>query len=180
MTMQQRTTFAAALLILPMLTVLAMPASAQGNTQISGTAIGDTSGECPGAPMGGFTDFTIVLEGDLLGCLYTEIGSGKFTPGNGYEERGREVIEACLDLNGNGMPDGAEPCGTFETTYHFTSKWEGEPFASPQINGRCQHPIVWGSGTDDFTGASGRLDFKDDVAEGDFDWKGHIKLADGI
>ncbi len=177
MTKQQRLNLAAALLIVPTLTILAMPASAQGNIQISGTGVADTFPEptaCTDAPLG-FEDFTIVLEGDLMGCLYTAIGTPfEFTPSNFYDERGREVIEACLDLNRDLACDG--PSGTFETTYHFTSKWEGIPFFSQQLWGRCQHPIVWGRGTGIFTDATGRLDFRDDVIAMDFDWKGHIKL----
>jgi hypothetical protein len=155
------------------------PVSAQGNTQIAGTGVFDGGVNC-GVPPAGFEDyiwFTLELDGDLVGCLDTLPEWGKVTNGNTYQERGREVIEACLDLDGDGC-DPDDPYGVFETTYHFTSKWAGVPFESAQINGRCQHPIVGGSGTDDFSGATGRLDFKDDVAEGDFDWKGHIGLAD--
>ncbi len=156
-------------------------ASAQGNTQVSGTGAFDGAGNC-GLPPTGFEDyfwFTVELEGDLVGCLYTLPEWGKVTNSNTYQERGREVIEACLDLGGDGGCDPGDPYGMFETKYHFTSKWAGAPFESAQINGRCQHPIVTGSGTDDFSGATGRLDFKDNIVDGlavDFDWKGHIKL----
>ncbi len=168
--------------------LIGSPASAKGNTQISGMGFADAlppSNVCDNAPLD-FTDFTIVLEGDLVGCLYTAVDWFQVSPNDDnpdrshvYQERGREVIEACLDLDGDGCDPG-DPYGMFETTYHFTSKWAGAPFESAQINGRCQHPIVSGSGTDDFSGATGRLDFKDNVAEGDFDWRGHIDLADSI
>ena len=170
MTKQQRVSFAAALLVVPMLTVLAIPAHAQGNLQISGTAEFDADDFCGDPPAGfeSYVIFTLKLDGDFEGCLWTLAESGKVTNGNGYQERGQEVIEGCLN--------DSEVCGRFETTYQFTSKWEGEPFASEQINGRCQHPIQWGSGTDGLENVSGRLDFKDDVEEGDFDWVGHITL----
>ena len=176
MTKQRRLTLAVSILIMPILTAIAMPASAQGNIQISGRGIADTfpATECTNAPQG-FEDFTIVLEGDLMGCLYTSIGTPfEFTPSNVYDERGSEIIEACLDLNRDFACDG--DYGTFQTTYHFTSKWEGVPFFSQQIYGRCQHPIVQGMGTGIFAGATGQLNFRDDVIELDFDWKGHIKL----
>ena len=170
MTKQQRVGFAAALLIVPMLTVLAMSAHAQGSVQVSGTAEFDGSNTCGDPPAGfeAYTLFTLILDGDIEGCLWTLAESGKVTNGDTYQERGQEVIEGCL-ISG-------AACGMFETTYQFTSKWAGEPFASEQINGRCQHPIQWGSGTDGFENLSGRLDFKDDVEEGDFDWVGHLML----
>ena len=155
------------------------PASAQGNTQISGTGVFDGGVNC-GIPPAGYENyiwFTLELEGDLVGCLYTLPEWSKVTNGNTYQETGREVIEACLDLDHDGC-DPDDPYGIFETTYHFTSKWAGAPFESAQINGRCQHPIVKDSGTGDFSGVTGRLDFKDDVVEGDFDWTGHVGLAD--
>lgn len=151
-------------------------ARANGNTQISGTGVFDGGTNC-GDPPAGFADyywFTLELAGDLVGCLYTLPLDGKVTKGNTYQEWGVEVVEACLDENGNGSCDLNEPFGMFETSYHFTSRWAGVPFESDQLNGRCQHPITVGSGTGDFAGVTGRLDFKDDVVEGDFDWRGHI------
>ncbi|HZD52715.1 MAG TPA: hypothetical protein VE175_06680 [Woeseiaceae bacterium] len=167
---------AASVLIVPLLMTTAMPASAQGSIQISGTGRVDTfpPTECTNAPPG-FEDFTVVLEGDLMGCLYTAVASPfEYTPSNVYDERGRESIEACLDLNRDLVCDG--PSGTFQTNYYFISKWEGVPFFSEEIFGRCEHPIVWGLGTGLFSDATGRLKFRDDVIELDFDWKGHIKL----
>ena len=153
-----------------------------GATQISGTGVFDGGTDC-GEPPEGFEEyfwFTVELSGDLVGCLYTLPLEGKTTKANTYQEVGLEIIEACLDYNGNGSCDLNEPYGTFETSYHFTSKWAGEPFLSAQLNGRCQHPITVGTGTGDFVGITGRLDFKDDVVEGDFDWRGHVDIEDDI
>ncbi len=158
-------------------------AGAKANTQISGTGVFDGGANC-GGPPAGFEDylyFTLELSGDFVGCLWTSDPLDyAITNGNTYQEWGREILEGCLDTNGNGYCDLNEPFGTFETSYHFTSKWAGAPFESAQINGRCQHPITNDSGTGDFAGASGRLDFKDDVEEGDFDWRGHIDLESTI
>jgi hypothetical protein len=39
---------------------------------------------------------------------------------------------------------------------------------SGEIFGRCQHPIVEGSGTGNYEGVGGQLFFKDDVESGTF------------
>ena len=44
-----------------------------------------------------------------------------------------------------------------------------------EIRGGCQHPIM--SGTGDFKGARGRLNFTDNVANGTSDYLGQITLA---
>jgi hypothetical protein len=43
-----------------------------------------------------------------------------------------------------------------------------------ELHGRCQHPIISGSG--DFEGASGVITFKDDVTNGTSLYRGHVKL----
>ena len=50
------------------------------------------------------------------------------------------------------------------------------PMQALEIFGRCQHPIVAGSGTGVFEGVTGRLDFKDDIAAGNFPYRGHFKF----
>jgi hypothetical protein len=157
-----------------------MPAAA--GTQVSGLAAFDVSGQCTAPPAGfeDFADFTLVLSGSLVGCLYTDIQTSTVTPSNVYQEEGQEVVVACLNTNGDADCDSDEPVGSFTTTYRFTSKWAGEPFVSLQQHGRCQHPIVPGSGKDDFAGISGRLDFKDNIVDGvavDYDYRGHIELG---
>jgi hypothetical protein len=49
--------------------------------------------------------------------------------------------------------------------------------ADNEIWGRCQHKIV--SGTNGFAGATGRIDFTDNVATQTANYRGHITLADG-
>ena len=112
---------------------------------------------------------TIELSGGLEGCWYTAwFETTVNTPSGVYQEIGAEWFVGCL------VEDGDEvACGTFETTYRFTAKFTEDG----QQHGRCQHPIVAGSGTGDFEGATGRVDFKDNVELGNFDVRGHIALT---
>lgn len=150
---------------------LAAPAGAAGHnngaTQLRGLGAFDAAGVCDN-PDYADADFPIVLEGDLVGCLYQYFEEGEFRPSGTYIERGYEILDVCL-------ADGVT-CGTFQTTYVFTAKYTDPETFSGQLWGRCQHPIVAGTGTGDFTGATGRLDFKDDVEAGNFHMRGHIKL----
>ena len=147
------------------------PAGAASN-QISGVGVFDLTGsECSGPPAG-FADFVsyppIVLTGSLEGCWYTKVDTFKDNgaPSGVYLETGREVFVG--SLNGG-------PAGVFTTTYRFESKWDPDVSTGPEVRGRCQHPIVTGSGTDGFAGATGRLDFKDIVTDGSYVYRGHIK-----
>jgi hypothetical protein len=73
-----------------------------------------------------------------------------------------------------------EEAGTFWTTYKFEAKFEDcsedGSYLGMEIFGRCQHPIVKGSGTGVFEGVTGRLDFKDDIAAGNFPYRGHLNF----
>lgn len=113
--------------------------------------------------------FTIELTGGLEGCWYTAWFEVTVSTSSGvYQEVGAEWFVGCL------VGDGEEiACGTFETTYRFTAKFT----EAGQQHGRCQHPIVAGSGTGDFEGATGRVDFKDNVELGNFNVRGHIDLG---
>ena len=149
---------------------LMAPAQAAGTTQISGSGYYDDAAgtEC-GTPPAGFADFTpLVLHGDLEGCLYTDTVTSKNSPSGVYQEVGRELIVA--SLNGG-------PLGTFTTNYRFEAKYDPDIFTGIEVKGRCQHPIAAGSGTDGFAGATGRLDFKDDVDNAVFYYRGHITLG---
>ncbi|MDX1450889.1 MAG: hypothetical protein R3246_17700 [Acidimicrobiia bacterium] len=123
-----------------------------------------------------FNMFTIELtEGNLQGCWYTVVDDWKFSPNEDaspvvYLEWGREVFDGQL-LDDDGAVIGS---GTFETTYRFSSKWTDATLAV-EIHGRCQHPLVAGSGTGVFEGMTGRVDFKDDVVTGDLNYRGHLK-----
>ncbi len=138
-------------------------------SQISGGAYYDAV-QCP-APPPGYADFTtypgLVLTGSLEGCLYTKVTTTKQTPGGVYLESGEEVFVASLD---------GGPVGTFATTYKFEGKFDVS--TGLQLHGRCQHPIVEGSGTGGFEGAKGRLDFKDIIGDTvtTYVYRGHISL----
>lgn len=138
-------------------------------TQISGIGVLDTAGECGPPPSGfdEFTDFTMVITGDLEGCWYSRIDTATSNgePSGTYFETGAEVFVGSL----NGGPQ-----GTFTTTYRFESKWD--VVTGAEVHGRCQHPIVAGSGTGGFQGGTGRVDFKDDVTTSEYHYRGHIAL----
>jgi hypothetical protein len=106
------------------------------------------------------------FEGDLVGCLYTiAFETVQQTPSGIYQERGTERFVGCL-------ADGSA-CGTFDTAYKITVKFAED---GSEVHGRCQHPIT--GGTEDFAGATGRFDMKDDVVNVLFYYRGHLKLAD--
>jgi hypothetical protein len=138
--------------------------------QISGVAV--FADGCPEDPPAGYEDFDdyppIVMAGSLVGCWYTKVLTSKDngTPSGVYIERGEEVFVGSLD---------GGPVGTFATTYLFTSRWAPDVSTGSEVRGRCQHPIVAGSGTGGFEGATGRLDFKDDVVTGEYFYRGHLK-----
>jgi hypothetical protein len=154
-----------------LLVALAAPASAATN-QISGVAVFDATGDCPAPPRGyeDFINFTQVMTGSLDGCWYTHILTTKDNgaPSGVYIESGEEIFVGHL----NGGPD-----GTFTTTYQFESKWDPDVSTGSEVHGRCQHPIAVGSGTGGFQGATGRVDFKDEVTTGQFFYRGHIKVG---
>ena len=141
------------------------PASASnrgGTSQIGGEAIlVDT---CDGQS----SLFTFEMTGSLVGCWYTTHADVvQATPSGVYQERGTETFVGCL------VEDGVEvACGTFDTTYKFTAKFAPD---FTEIHGRCQHPLA--GGTEGFDGATGRVDFKDEVETGRFFYRGHIDLS---
>jgi hypothetical protein len=142
------------------------PALARGATQISGVAFLDTRGTCDD-PEGEGADFALIMTGDLEGCLYTFVETAESSPSGTYRETGTELFV--------GSFDGSEGAGTFETTYRFEGKYEDVDNLAGEIFGRCQHPIVEGSGTGIFEGVTGRLDFKDEVETGNFLYRGHLR-----
>ncbi len=138
------------------------PALAGGATQISGVGFFADEETCDD-PEGEGDNYALILTGDLEGCLYTFVETAKSSPSGTYRETGTEVFVAS---------DGS---GTFETTYRFEAKYEDVDNPATEIFGRCQHPIVEGSGTGVFEGVSGRLDFKDDIEAGNFPYRGHLR-----
>ena len=137
------------------------PALAGGATQIAGVGFFDEADACDSGSVG--ADFALVMTGDLEGCLYTFVKTQESSPSGTYRETGTERFVAS---------DGS---GTFETTYRFEAKYEDVANLAGEIFGRCQHPIVEGSGTGDFEGVTGRIDFKDDVEAGNFPYRGHLR-----
>jgi hypothetical protein len=159
-------------LVVGLVVALGGPAAA-GTTQIRGVAFYDTAHVCAPPPVG-YEEYTsapaIVMTGSLQGCWYTHILSSKDNgvPSGVYQERGEEVFVGTLD-------GGA--VGTFGTTYKFSSKWSPDISTGSEMQGRCEHPIVPGSGSGAFAGVTGRVDFKDDVATGCFLYRGHLKFG---
>lgn len=118
----------------------------------------------------------------LDGCLSVlTIDDSRLTESGVYKEYGTERFVGSIVYSEGGVPDeSTRESGTFDTDFVITSKWAGEPFASEQFHGRCQHPIRPGTGTDAFDGATGRLDFKDTIVGGiavEFPYRGHVTLA---
>jgi hypothetical protein len=140
------------------------PAFAGGATQISGVASFDEAEAPVCAPVPGY-DYALVMSGDLEGCLYTDVKTAESSPSGTYRETGTELFVGSY-LDGS---------GTFETTYRFEAKYEDVDTLSGEIFGRCQHPIVEGSGTGIFEGVSGYLFFKDEVESGTFLYRGHLR-----
>ena len=153
---------------------LTMVGSSPGSAsnQISGDAVYVDATTCKGPPAG-YDDFVsyppLLLSCSLEGCWYTKVDTVKDngTPSGVYLETGREVFVGTLD---------GGPVGVFSTTYRFESKWDPDVSSGSEVRGRCQHGIVVGSGTDGFAAATGRVDFKDIVANGSYVYRGHISI----
>lgn len=139
----------------------------KGATQISGIGLFADPVECDVDGEGAL--FALHLTGDLNGCLYVFPETSNCSPSGTYRESGTELFV--------GTYKGTS--GTFETAYNFEAKYEecndDGTFGGAEIFGRCQHPIIKGSGTGIFKGVSGRLDFKDNVETGEFPFRGHLK-----
>jgi hypothetical protein len=154
-------------------TVQAAPASPveAASSQVAGVGVYNaTDGvTCP-KELPGYPEFVsydpIALTGSLRGCWYTQVDeqTDLGQPSGVYLEEGREIFYG--SLNGG-------PVGTFTTTYKFQAKFAAD---GTQLKGRCQHPIVAGSGTGGFAGVTGRLDFKDVVTDvpTTYVYRGHI------
>ena len=162
-----------AILFIGLMIAGSAPASARSN-QISGVAVFDISGTSCTGPPADYSDFVsyppLLMSGSLEGCWYTKVDAvhDNGAPSGVYVETGREVFVGSLD---------GGPVGVFTTTYQFESKWDPDVATGSELRGRCQHPIVPGSGIDGFAGATGRLDFKDIVADGSYVYRGHISIS---
>ena len=144
-------------------------------TQISGIGEFDLEGKCLlGADLGS-PDFANRLTGDLDGCFYAYVKTAECSAGGIYRERGTNLFVGKYK----------EKAGTFEATYQFMAKFatceviDGVPTpGGDEFFGRCHHPIIADSGTADFAGVTGRLDFEDNVELGqlvNFPYRGHLR-----
>jgi len=146
--------------------LLALPAPAHAaNDQLTGTALFNPGTSCPDSPSD-YPDYgALDMSGSLVGCWYTDIETAVITPGGVYHESGTELFVGQLD---------GGPAGTFTTTYKFDAKLNAD---GTEVRGRCHHPIVSGSGTGGFAGATGRVDFKDIIGDPvTYEYRGHISL----
>ncbi len=109
-------------------------------------------------------DYALTMTGDFSGCHYVFVETGRCSAGGAYFETGTETFV--------GIYNGES--GTFRTNYIFTGKYQDCPNLVGEIAGRCEHPIVAGSGTGIFEGVRGRFDMKDDVEAGNFPYRGHL------
>jgi hypothetical protein len=131
--------------------------------QVGGIGYWANPGDCT-HPEGSGSNFALKMTGDLQGCHYIFVESANCTPSGVYMETGAETFV--------GYYRGRS--GTFRTTYKFEAKYQNCPNAVGESRGRCQHPLVRGSGRGVFEGANGRLDFKDDIQAGNFPYRGHF------
>jgi hypothetical protein len=135
---------------------------ASGDGRIRGIGEYAAPGQCVD-PEGAGSDYAISMVGDLRGCLYAFIATSFCSPNGAYRETGSEVF-----VSHN------EQQGTFQTTYIFVARYaDCENFVG-EIMGHCYHPLVAGSGTDDFEGVTGVIRFWDDVVVGNFPYHGKI------
>ena len=138
----------------------------RGATQISGIGYFDLDGECNDTEGQG-SSYNLTMTGHLEGCHYVFIETSICSAGGTYKETGTETFVGAY----NGTP------GTFRTTYLFTGVYTDCANLTGETVGRCQHPIVAGSGEGVFEGVTGRLDFQDDIETGNFPYRGHFRWA---
>ena len=136
----------------------------RGATQISGIGYFDLDGECNDTEGQG-SSYNLTMTGDLEGCHYVFVETATCTAGGAYRETGTETFVGAY----------GGTTGTFRTTYLFTATYEDCPTLTGEIVGRCQHPIIAGSGEGVFQGVTGRLDFQDDIETGNFPYRGHFR-----
>jgi hypothetical protein len=141
---------------------------AAGATQVSGIGYPDPTDACGAIAAG--AAYAVAMTGDLQGCLITYVDEFNCSPSGTYREIGREHFIGTYKGE----------AGEFWTTYRFEAKFEGcaenGSYVGLEIKGRCQHPLAEGSGTGVFEGATGRIDMKDDIAAGNYPYRGHFKF----
>jgi hypothetical protein len=159
--------------------ICASAALAHGSTvQVSGIQRPmDTTAGAPGDPCapvdpqtGQAPIVSNAMTGSLVGCWYLDTFAST-TPEPDLRGTGTEHFVGCLDIEGKGNCTPADPAGTLT----LTARFEFEFNAGREVSGRCQHQIV--SGTGGFQGATGRIDFTDNVVNGTSTYLGHIHVA---
>lgn len=144
--------------------IMPSAAFALGMTQISGIAYWPNAGQCTDSEGAGST-YAVVMTGDLKGCHYTFVETAVCSSGGVYQETGTETFVG--QYNGGS--------GSFRTTYRFTAKYADCANVAGELVGRCEHPIIVGSGKGIFAGVTGRLDMQDNIVVGDFLYRGHLQ-----
>ena len=140
------------------------PIFTRGATQISGIGFFAEPGQC-NDPEGQGSDYDLIMTGDLEGCHYVFVETAGCSAGGAYRETGTETFVGLY----NGAP------GTFKTTYLFTATYKDCANLVGEIAGRCQHPLIAGSGEGVFEAVTGRIDMKDDIETGSFPYRGHFR-----
>jgi len=136
----------------------------EGAKQISGIGYYAEQGACTDS-QGDGASYVLTLTGSLTGCHYVFVETSRCLASGAYYESGTETFVGMYD----GQP------GTFSTNYVFTAKYADCAAFAGEVEGRCQHPFVDGSGTGVFAGIKeARLDMRDDIGAGNFPYRGHI------
>jgi hypothetical protein len=156
----------AALLVVAAATLVS--AAAAGVTQTSGVmAVVDA-----GDPLD-VTDDVTAVRGDLIGLWWTTTFElGVATPSGVVTGSGTERFDGCLDANGNGRCDAADPTGSLHLAFTYSGKFDPGTFAL--LHGRCHHPVTGGTGG--FEGATGVIQMRDDPETGCTYYRGHLTL----
>lgn len=116
---------------------------------------------------GSCQDGGYAMTGALVGCWWIDTFVPKGAEDKShYRATGTEHFTGCL----------GDVCGTFYTTFSFTAKTDGPYLTSPEIHGRCHHPITGGTG--DFAGIGGELSFHDVLTDPPtYPYWGNVRLA---
>jgi hypothetical protein len=119
------------------------------------------------------------MTGSLVGCWYEDGGTvtKDHFAASGIELfhfSGVEHFTGCLDVDGDGQCNADDPSGTLYFRFTFTAQYDAA--TGNEIRGRCNHPMVSGPNPGDFKGATGVLNFHDDVSNGTSPYMGHISF----
>ena len=102
------------------------------------------------------------MAGSLIGCWYSDTFNLINSTSTGVIcATGSEHFVGCLDVHSKASCTHTDRTGTLALKYTFLAQYDA---TGREIWGGCQHKIL--SGTGDFAGAAGRIDFQDNVANG--------------